>query len=76
MEFPSRGIHVARQPGIVEGKQLQTKLARVFRLNPSFRSGTEEFLHAPMAEALDHSYSVTLHVTESQTEEVNVTPIN
>jgi hypothetical protein len=38
----------------------------VLRLNPSFRPGAEEFLYAPVSKAFDHSYSVTLRVTSSQ----------
>ena len=55
MKFPSRSVHVAGLPGIIERKQLQAQLAGMLRLNPSFRSGAKEFLDAPMTEALDHS---------------------
>ena len=54
MKLPSGSVHVARLPGVVEGKQLQAQPARVLRLNPGFRSGAEELLHTPMPEALNH----------------------
>lgn len=54
MKFPSRSVHIARPPGIVEREQLQAQLARVLGLNPSLRPGAKEFFHAAVLEALDH----------------------
>ena len=54
VEVPSRSIQVAGVLGAVEGQQLQSQLAGVLGLNPRFRSGAEEFLHAAMPEALNH----------------------
>jgi hypothetical protein len=54
MKFPSRRIHIARSPRIIEREQLQSQFAGVLRLNPSFRPGAKEFLHAPVPEAFDH----------------------
>jgi len=54
MKFPSWSVLVAWLACIVKGKQLQAQLAGVLRLNPRFRSGAEEPLHALMPEALDH----------------------
>jgi hypothetical protein len=54
MKIPSRSVHVAGPPGVIEGEQLQAQLAGVLRLNPTFRSGEEESFHAPMPEAFDH----------------------
>jgi hypothetical protein len=39
MKFPSRSIHVAWSPCIIEREQLQSQLAGVLRLNPGFRPG-------------------------------------
>src|SRR5260221_13408175 len=36
------------------------------RLNPRLRPEEEELLHSAVTEILDHSYSVTLHVTPGQ----------
>src|ERR1700680_2356048 len=63
VQLPSRCVQVSRLPSIVKGEQLQTQLAGMFRLNPRFRSSAEKLLHATMAEALDHVYSVTIHAT-------------
>lgn len=63
MKLPSRSVHVSRLPCVIQGKQLQSQFASVFRLNPSFRPGVEKLFDAPMPEAFNHMYSVALRIT-------------
>jgi hypothetical protein len=63
VKFPSWGIHVSRLHRVVKGKQPEAQFAGVLRLYSRLRSGAEEPLHAPVPEALNHSYSVALHNT-------------
>jgi hypothetical protein len=54
MQLPSGSVQVRRLACIVEREQLQSQLAGMFRLNPSFGPHAEKLLHASMPETPDH----------------------
>ena len=63
MQIPAGCGHIARLLRPAEQRELQIQLARVAGLNSRLAAGEEELLDAGVAEAPDHTKSVTLHDT-------------
>jgi len=63
VQSPSWSIHVARDLGPAQLKELNGEFGGMGRLNSSFAPGGEKFLDSTMPEVLDHAYSVALHIS-------------
>jgi hypothetical protein len=63
MQSPSGGVHVLCGLCSIQLKQLDRQLGGMGGLDSSFASSGKESFNAAMAEALDHAYSVALHVS-------------
>jgi hypothetical protein len=58
MEIPTGSIHVLRQFGAIQLKELNRQFGSMGWLDSGFTSGREESFDASVPEALNHVYSV------------------